>query len=236
MVYIYWLLAGQPPQQGEPHIKSQCQASFMSQLSTEDVVTGTRALFLACQQNAYLVQTSGLSLSTGIAPREHSQPAGNFSWQPLLRWYAQHMPSVMKIASGVSVPDSGLQIQLSEVGSGHFEWILDPPPELMLFACLVLGCSISSFAYRRQDGDKYQTPIFILAIASATIFGIAMGVTANVIMLGVIPWALCLAMIGSVATHWLIRRCSRDRNIIYTEIHRSEQSEKEAPVPETQPC
>jgi len=63
-----------------------------------------------------------------------------------------------------------------------------------------------------------------------------MGVNANVIMLGVIPWALCLAMIGSVATHWLIRRCSRDRNIIYTEIHCSEQGEKEAQVPETQPC
>jgi hypothetical protein len=59
--------------------ESQCQASFMYQLSTEDVVTGTRAIFLACQRNAYLVQTSGLSLSTEIARREHSQPAGNFS-------------------------------------------------------------------------------------------------------------------------------------------------------------
>jgi hypothetical protein len=80
----------------------------------------------------------------------------------------------------------------------------------MLFACLILGCSISSFAYRRQDGDKYQTPIFAVAIASATIFGLAMGVNANVIMLGIIPWALCLAMIGSVTVHWLIRRCSKN--------------------------
>jgi hypothetical protein len=138
---------------------------------------------------------------------------------------------------GINVPDSGLQIQLLEVvPSGNFEWILDPPPALMLFACLVLGCSISSFAYRRQDGDKFQTPIFALAIMSATIFGLAMGVNANVIMLGVIPWALCLAMIGSVAVHWLIRRCSRDRKVLYTKIHCCDQSEKEAPVPEAQPC
>jgi hypothetical protein len=160
-------------------------------------------------------------------------------WELLLATFTSLVCSAYAIRhenGGVSVPDSGLQIQLPEVGSGYFEWILDPPPELMLFSCLVLGCSISSFAYRRQDGDQYQTPIFILAITSATIFGIAMGVNANVIMLGVIPWALCLAMIGSVATHWLIRRCSRDRNIIYTEIHCSEQGEKEAQVPETQPC
>lgn len=138
---------------------------------------------------------------------------------------------------GINLPDSGLQIQLLEVvPSGYFEWILDPPPALMLFACLVLGCSISSFAYRRQDGDKFQTPIFALAITSATIFGLAMGVNANVIMLGVIPWALCLAMIGSVAVHWLIRRCSRDRKVLYTKIHCCNQSEKEAPVPEAQPC
>jgi hypothetical protein len=135
-----------------------------------------------------------------------------------------------------SAPGSGLQIQLPEVGSGHFEWILDPPPALMLFACLVLGCSISSFAYRRQDGDRYQTPIFVLAITSATIFGLALGVNSNIIMLGVIPWALCLAMIGSVATHWLIRRCSRDRVVTYTEIHCCQQGEKEGSVPEAQPC
>ncbi|PMD31273.1 hypothetical protein L207DRAFT_591737 [Hyaloscypha variabilis F] len=140
------------------------------------------------------------------------------------------------MASGISTPDSGLQLQLPEVGSGHFEWILNPPPELMLFACLILGCSISSFAYRRQDGDKYQTPIFAVAITSATIFGLAMGINANVIMLGIIPWALCLAMIGSVTVHWLIRRCSNERRVLYTEIHCCDQGEKEAPTPEAQPC
>jgi len=106
----------------------------------------------------------------------------------------------------------------------------------MLIACLILGLSISSFAYRRQEGDRFQTPIFVLAITSATVFGLALGVNANVIMLGVIPWALCLAMIGSVAVHWLIRRCSRDRGAIYTEIHCCEQGEKEPLAPEPQSC
>jgi hypothetical protein len=106
----------------------------------------------------------------------------------------------------------------------------------MLIACLILGLSISSFAYRRQEGDRFQTPIFVLAITSATVFGLALGVSSNVIMLGVIPWALCLAMIGSVAVHWLIRRCSRDRGAIYTEIHCCEQGEKEPLAPEPQSC
>jgi len=137
---------------------------------------------------------------------------------------------------GISVPDSGLQIQLLAVGPGHFEWILDPPPALMLIACLVLGCAISSFAYRRQEGDKFQTQIFLLAITSATVFGLSLGINANVIMLGVIPWALCLAMVGSVAVHWLIRRCSRSRGTTYTEMHCCEQVEKEPLVPEAQSC
>jgi hypothetical protein len=96
----------------------------------------------------------------------------------------------------------------------------------MLGACLLLGCSISSFAYRRQEQDDYQTPIFVLAIAASTAFGYMLGINANIIMLGLIPWALCTAMIFSVAVHWIVRRCSRSRNT-YTEIHCCEQGEKE---------
>lgn len=79
----------------------------------------------------------------------------------------------------------------------------------MLGACLFLGCAISSFAYRRQDGDRFQAPIFVFAITAATISGLAMEVNANIVMLALIPWALCGSMILSTGVHWLLRRCSR---------------------------
>jgi hypothetical protein len=95
---------------------------------------------------------------------------------------------------------------------GHFGFILDPPPALMLGACLVLGCAISSFAYRRQEQDKLQTPIFLGAIALATTIGFALGTNANLIMLGMIPWGLCSAMVLSTFVHWMMRRCSKAGN------------------------
>jgi|HubBroStandDraft_4_1064222.scaffolds.fasta_scaffold298198_1 hypothetical protein len=76
----------------------------------------------------------------------------------------------------------------------------------MLSACLVFGYCISSYSYRWQDLDKYQTPIFILAICSACAVGTILDNDANLIMLGYIPWALCLAILVSAAFHWMIRR------------------------------
>ncbi|KAL2065177.1 hypothetical protein VTL71DRAFT_4318 [Oculimacula yallundae] len=104
---------------------------------------------------------------------------------------------------------------------------LDPSPTVMLLACLVLGFSISSFAYRRQRDDRYQSLIFVLAITSSTIFGFALDINANLVMLGLIPWTLCFAMMFSVALHWSLRRCSRGT---YTRIQCCEIGEKE-PVP-----
>ncbi|KAH7364668.1 hypothetical protein BKA65DRAFT_491839 [Rhexocercosporidium sp. MPI-PUGE-AT-0058] len=98
------------------------------------------------------------------------------------------------------------------INTSYFAFILNPSPILMLFGCLILGCSISSFAYRRQRYDRYQSLIFVLAITISTIFGLSLGINANLIMLGLIPWALCSAMVCSVAVHWAIRRCTRGTN------------------------
>jgi hypothetical protein len=92
----------------------------------------------------------------------------------------------------------------------------------MLGSCLLLGCSISSFAYRRQEDDHYQTPIFVLAITAASIFGLSLGINANMIMLGLIPWALCFSMVFSTAVHWLVRRCSGKRSYIVYELDEKE--------------
>jgi hypothetical protein len=78
----------------------------------------------------------------------------------------------------------------------------------MLAGSLFLGCSVSSFVYRRQESDKYQTPIFIFTATVATMAGFRMDVSPNLVMLGVIPWALCFSMVTSVSVHWVMRRCS----------------------------
>ncbi|CZT13741.1 uncharacterized protein RAG0_17239 [Rhynchosporium agropyri] len=113
------------------------------------------------------------------------------------------------------------------VDTSRFSFILDPSPPLLLVACLILGFSISSFAYRRQRDDRYQSLIFVLAITTTPIFGIALGINASLIMLGLVPWTLCLAMMFSVALHWAMRRCSRSS---YIRIRCCETGEKE-PIP-----
>jgi uncharacterized membrane protein YhaH (DUF805 family) len=77
---------------------------------------------------------------------------------------------------------------------------------MMLSSCLILGCAISSYAYRRKEHDKHQTLIFLIAIGAASAVGFTAGVDANLVMLGLIPWALCSAMILSSWLHWLVRR------------------------------
>lgn len=94
---------------------------------------------------------------------------------------------------------------------GTFGVMLDPSPFSLLASCLFLGCSISSFAHRRQGRDRCQSLIFIFAILTATTIGFGLGTNANLIMLGLIPWALIFAMMFSVFIHWSVRRSSRDR-------------------------
>ncbi|KAF8860766.1 hypothetical protein BDZ45DRAFT_298404 [Acephala macrosclerotiorum] len=127
------------------------------------------------------------------------------------------------------LPDSMPQIQLPSTDNNNFNFILDPPPALMLGACLLLGCSVSSFAYRRQEEDRYQTLIFIISLVAATLFGMALEVSANLVMLGLIPWALCLAMTFSIATHWLIKRCRKQG--VYARVRCCETGEKEMAAP-----
>jgi hypothetical protein len=121
-----------------------------------------------------------------------------------------------EIAQSNSPKESELQVQALD--PGHFSVILDPSPALMLVFCLVLGCSVSSFCYRRQEQDKFQAPIFVLVITAATIFGFGLGINANLIMLGLIPWALCFSMGFSAIVHWLVRRCSKRRSYCVYEV------------------
>lgn len=108
-------------------------------------------------------------------------------------------------------------LKISDEEEGHFSFMLNPPPALMLASCLVLGCAISSFAYRRQDRDKLQTPIFIATITLACIIGFAWDLNANLIMLAMIPWALCMAMVLCTVVNSMVENLSR-RRIMYAEV------------------
>ena len=92
----------------------------------------------------------------------------------------------------------------------------------MLSCCLILGCSVSSFIYRRQERDRFQTPLFLLVTGIAITLGIGVHVHPNLIMLVLIPWALCFAMIISSLGHWVLRRCGRQRRKTMYEIDEKE--------------
>ncbi len=76
----------------------------------------------------------------------------------------------------------------------------------MLVSCLVLGLSISSFAYRRQEQDPSQVIVLLLLLIGAVTVGYGAGASANLILLGYVPWATCAAMVISYGGHSLLRR------------------------------
>jgi len=96
-------------------------------------------------------------------------------------------------------------------------FIKRPSPELMLVSCLVLGLSVSSFAYRRQEHDPFQVIVLLFLLAGAVAVGIAAGATVNLILLGYVPWAICAAMMISYAGHshlrWHQSRVAEKRRI-----------------------
>lgn len=77
----------------------------------------------------------------------------------------------------------------------------------MLVACLAFGLSISSYSYRRQHVDIYQNAFFVVAICGACSLGAIWGSDVNLIMLGLIPAALCLAILLSAFSHWGMGQC-----------------------------
>jgi hypothetical protein len=190
---------------------------------------------LSCsRQIPYQPTKQALSRPRNAPPQKHCPvPTLATCWEIILAIFCSLICSAYALHHedrDPTVKTSDVDVQLPLGNTEHFEWILDPSPVVMLGACILLGCAFSSFAYRRQEQDKYQTSIFILAITSGIAFGAWLGVTTNVIMLGLIPWALCMAMISSIAVHWVVRRCThRTCNI---KIYCYEFEEKKQVVPE----
>lgn len=115
------------------------------------------------------------------------------------------------------VEPSGAESRIPSPDTSHISFIIDPSPALMLSSCLVLGCAVSSFAFRRQENDRYQTVTFLIAIGAASAFGLVKNVEPNVIMLGLTPWALCIAMILISCFSWLMKGYKNPCNSAYCE-------------------
>ncbi|OTB02330.1 hypothetical protein M426DRAFT_322762 [Hypoxylon sp. CI-4A] len=101
----------------------------------------------------------------------------------------------------------------------HIVWVdflRDIPPGVALGSCLVLGCCLSSYVHRRRDQDQYQVIVFIIWVSWAICIGWGIGVSANRVMLGIMPWATCAAMLssffGHAAARWVSvrERCERE--------------------------
>lgn len=94
----------------------------------------------------------------------------------------------------------------------HVETTIHPSPGVMLTSCLVLGCSISSFLYRHQHSDAYQPVVFFVIIVWAIVLGYGVGASANMVMLGFVPWATCAAMLLSGCGHAMLRKMQSRRS------------------------
>ncbi|KAH8602899.1 hypothetical protein B0O99DRAFT_735243 [Bisporella sp. PMI_857] len=114
-------------------------------------------------------------------------------------------------------PNPATDAFLQTFDPGDSSIISDPSPILMLVCCLVLGTSVSSFIYRRQEFDGLQAPIFILWITAAVVLGLAVGFHANIIMLSLVPFALFCAMLSSCIVHFFVTRYgSQARKFVYS--------------------
>ncbi|RYP54735.1 hypothetical protein DL768_000559 [Monosporascus sp. mg162] len=88
----------------------------------------------------------------------------------------------------------------------HLDFLPKPSGGLMLGSCLVLGCCLSSYTHRRGGRDPYQPLVFMAWAAWAACIGLGFGCSADMVMLGLLPWALCAAVLSSYLGHAAVAR------------------------------
>ncbi|KAM7194304.1 hypothetical protein V8F20_008051 [Naviculisporaceae sp. PSN 640] len=100
--------------------------------------------------------------------------------------------------------------------------LFTPSPALMLVSCLVFGCCVSSFVHRRQDKDPLQFLVYLVLLGSVVIAGYQSEASANMILLGYLPWTMCLAMATSITGHSLYRQWRQEVDTRLGEMEKGE--------------
>ncbi|KAI1484908.1 hypothetical protein F5X96DRAFT_683235 [Biscogniauxia mediterranea] len=75
-------------------------------------------------------------------------------------------------------------------------FLTNTSPGLVLGSSLILGCCLSSYTYGRRERDHHQLTVFAAWVIWAVCVGWSVGCSANMVTLGILPWALCIAMIN----------------------------------------
>ncbi|KAK0383270.1 hypothetical protein NLU13_9183 [Sarocladium strictum] len=68
-------------------------------------------------------------------------------------------------------------------------------------ACFVFGCSAASFLQRRKAVDGFQIYVFATFVGAGLLLGQLRGASSEAIMLTYVSWAVCVAMLASVACY-----------------------------------
>ncbi|KAI1338485.1 hypothetical protein F5Y15DRAFT_118600 [Xylariaceae sp. FL0016] len=130
---------------------------------------------------------------------------------------ASAVDSPLEPAGLIRAKTDGLQSSQTWLSLLQPNFLSPPAPGLVLGSCLVLGCSLSSYMHRRRDQDCFQSAIVATWALWAVCVGWSAGCDADMIILGILPWALSMAMPSSLLVHvggrWL---SSRERSVIGT--------------------
>lgn len=81
------------------------------------------------------------------------------------------------------------------------DFILHPSPTVMILACILLGCSVSSFIIRHRREDRFQAFVFAAIIVWGALLGYGVNSSLNLVMLGFVPWSMAIAMVVSSIGH-----------------------------------
>jgi hypothetical protein len=111
----------------------------------------------------------------------------------------------------VTLETSSLLLSSSPLLTLHAaNWVLHPSPGLALGACLVFGCSVSSFIYRHRHRDPLQIFVFTTVLVSTAVVTYAGGTSPSMILLGFLPPATAAAMALSLFLHagWRLFRAA----------------------------
>jgi hypothetical protein len=111
----------------------------------------------------------------------------------------------------VERPDNTLCNRSCKRYLSSLQTIANPSPGLLLGACLVLGCRVSSYYQRRRDLDAYQAHLLVFWIVWVVFVALRTGSSTNMAALGILPGALCSFMMSSCLLHAVLRRLATKR-------------------------